>query len=173
MKIKLNESKEELPISFLTAFVSDGWDKVGNLKDEITAIRKEFAGTKKVEDVIQDLIDAYLVCIGRMEAYLEDKNYIEYPDESKLDEIKESLTEAILPEEPVAREVEKAIIVNDPELDAIKDDFNPIDLVPEDNEIEVDVSEKSFDNAFDMDFDAPIGEKLTDDDLYPQQYDNN
>lgn len=102
MKVKLNEAKEELPVSFLTSFVSDGWDKVGILKENIAAIKETFAGTKKVEELIQDLIDAYLVCIGQMEMYLENKNYIEYPDE---EEIKESLKENL--EEDLVINVDK------------------------------------------------------------------
>lgn len=90
MKI-LKEAKESLPVSFITSFVSDGWEKVGILKEEIEAIKNEFKGTDKVEELIQALIDAYLVCIGQMEQYLADKNGIELGQE----EVKESLKEDV------------------------------------------------------------------------------
>ena len=85
MKI-LKEAKEKLPISFITDFISNGWDEVGILKADIEAIESEFSSTKEISKLIQDLIDAYLVCIGQMEAHLHEKDYIEYPEDSKLTE---------------------------------------------------------------------------------------
>ena len=70
----LKESKETLPIAFLTDFISKGWEEVGYLKADIEAIREAYKGTKPIEDLIQDLIDAYLVCIGQLEAHIHDKN---------------------------------------------------------------------------------------------------
>lgn len=83
MKI-IKENKENLPISFLTDFISKGWEEVGYLKADIEAIREIYKGTKNIEELIQNLIDAYLVCIGQLEAHISDKNYIEYPEESGL-----------------------------------------------------------------------------------------
>lgn len=75
----LKESKEKLPLAFLTTFISDGWDKVGILQDELKAVNETFSNTKEVTEVIQTLIDAYLVCIGQLEQHLTDKKYIELP----------------------------------------------------------------------------------------------
>ena len=75
----LKESKEKLPVAFVTAFVSEGWEKVGFLKEELEAIKKEFSDTAKAEEVIQGLIDAYLVSIGQMEQYLSEKKNLEVP----------------------------------------------------------------------------------------------
>ena len=83
MKI-LKESKETLPIAFLTDFISKGWEEVGYLKADIEAIKEAYKGTKPIEGLIQDLIDAYLVCIGQLEAHIHDKKYLEYPEESGL-----------------------------------------------------------------------------------------
>jgi hypothetical protein len=83
MKV-IKESKENLPVSFLTDFISKGWEEVGYLTANIEAIKHSFKGTKKVEDLIQSLVDAYLVCIGQLEAHISDKNYIDYPEESGL-----------------------------------------------------------------------------------------
>jgi len=73
----LKESKEKLPISFLTDFVSRGWDDVGYLKETINSIKETFSGTKKVEELLQALVDAYLVCIGQLEMHLQAKDYLD------------------------------------------------------------------------------------------------
>ena len=83
---KLTESKEKLPISFLTDFVSRGWDDVGYLKETIKSISESFSGTKKVEELLQALVDAYLVCIGQLEAHLQAKDYLDTDLDSKLTE---------------------------------------------------------------------------------------
>lgn len=88
MKI-LKENKEKLPISFLTDFISKSWEEVGYLKADIEAIKQSFKGTKDIEELIQNLIDAYLVCIGQLEAHISDKNYMEYPEESGLTKLEE------------------------------------------------------------------------------------
>lgn len=79
--ININESKQEkLPIDFITQFVSKGWNEVGNLKASIDAIKHTFKDTKAVEDIIQGLIDSYLIALGQMESHLEKKDYIEIPE---------------------------------------------------------------------------------------------
>ena len=83
---KLNESKEKLPVSFLTDFVSRGWDDVGYLKETIKSISESFSGTKKVEELLQALVDAYLVCIGQLEAHLQAKDYLDTDLDNKLTE---------------------------------------------------------------------------------------
>ena len=90
----LKESKEQLPISFLTDFVSRGWDQVGQLKETINSIKETFSGTKKVEEILQPLVDAYLVCIGQLELHMQNKDYIEMPDLKAADETK-AVTESV------------------------------------------------------------------------------
>jgi len=80
----LKESSEKLPINVVTDLVSEGWNEVGKLKSEIEAV-KGFAGSKEVSEVLQKLADAYLVCIGQLEAFLSDKKYIKEADELKED----------------------------------------------------------------------------------------
>jgi len=91
---KLNEAKEELPVSFLTDFISKGWEEVGYLKATIESIKESYSGTKKVEELVQSLVDAYLVCIGQLELHIHKEKYIDYPEESGLAEGKD-LKEAI------------------------------------------------------------------------------
>jgi len=82
----IHESKEKLPVDFMTQFVSKGWEEIGNLKASRDAIKKEFKDTKNVEKIIQDLEDAYLVAVGQMELFLNDKNYVDIPEKSELKE---------------------------------------------------------------------------------------
>jgi hypothetical protein len=157
MKI-LNEAKENLPISFLTDFISKGWEEVGYLKADIEAIKQSFKGTKKVEELIQSLVDAYLVCIGQLEAHIHDKNYIEYPEESGLGETKKETLEEDL---NITVNTEKIEVKVEPEqveeIEEIKVTKNP------------ETKEKDIEEfEYFVDFDEPdlTQPKLTDDDLY-------
>jgi len=95
------ETKEKLPVAFITSFVSDGWDKVGVLKEEIAAIKEAFSETEKAEQIIQGLIDAYLVSIGQMEQYLAEQTGVVVPET----EISTEVTiEEPIQEEPVVEE---------------------------------------------------------------------
>lgn len=79
-------AKENLPISFLTDFISRGWDDVGYLNETIKSIGETFKDSKKVKEVLQALADAYLVCIGQLEACIQGKNYLDTEIENKLTE---------------------------------------------------------------------------------------
>lgn len=170
MKI-LKESKENLPVSFLTDFISKGWEEVGYLKANIESIKEAFKGTKKVEELLQALIDAYLVCIGQLEAHINDKNYIEYPEESGL--LKEDLeikisdeVVEIKPEDTVTAysydEAENKIILTTEES---KDEDEIEDVEVEEKE-EPKVESEPFE--YFVDFDEPDMSEpaLTDDDIY-------
>ena len=182
MKI-IKENKENLPISFLTDFISKGWEEVGYLKADIEAIREIYKGTKNIEELIQNLIDAYLVCIGQLEAHISDKNYIEYPEESGLNgtKLKEDF------ELKVSDEGELVEIKADNLADYdVKKEENKIVLSAEDkddSEDEEEIEEKSEEikektpakdfEAFEYftDFDEPdlSAPRLTDKDLYDEE----
>ena len=173
MKI-LKESKENLPIAFLTDFISKGWEEVGYLKADIEAIREAYKGTKPIEGLIQDLIDAYLVCIGQLEAHLQDKNYLDYPEDSGLSGAKlEEDLELKISADKVEIKTEKA---------------TPVEVNEEDDLITIgveEVEEEKFDDSklamsdkkvaevnepfeYFVDFDEPdmTQPKLTDKELY-------
>lgn len=96
MKItKLNEGKERLPISYITTFISKGWDEIGTFKEEIEAVKNEYSEAHEVTECIESLIDTYLVCLGRMEALLEDKEYIEIPSQSEVDQEQDNKLELL------------------------------------------------------------------------------
>lgn len=179
MKI-LKENKEKLPISFLTDFISKSWEEVGYLKADIEAIKQSFKGTKDIEELIQNLIDAYLVCIGQLEAHISDKNYMEYPEESGLTKLEEDF------ELKVSNEGELVEIKAD-NLAAyeVKKEENKIVLLADDkdkSEEEEEIEEESEEeeektpikevDAFEyfVDFDEPdMSEpRITDKDLYDE-----
>jgi hypothetical protein len=173
MKI-LKEAKEALPIAFLTDFISKGWEEVGYLKADIEAIREAYKGTKPIEALIQDLIDAYLVCIGQLEAHLHDNKYLDYPEESGLNGTK------------LAEELELKIASDRIEIKTEKN--TPVDVNEEEDMIIIGIDESATDDeiepprqsaatsdteseeAFEyfVDFDEPdlTQPKLTDEDLY-------
>ena len=195
---KLNESKEKLPISFLTDFVSRGWDDVGYLKETIKSISESFSGTKKVEELLQALVDAYLVCIGQLEAHLQAKDYLDTDIDNKLtedvdihidgDEV--SITDdngekvATVPVESAAEETPDEC--EGPECDVPLAEVE-IPTVAEPDEKPIATDNGEFDTPFEfdapeaegarkfekpevadffVDFDDPVGEPVTEKDLY-------
>ena len=182
---KLNESaKEELRVSFLTDFISDGWTRVGVLQSSIEALKETYKGVSPIADLLQSLIDAYLVCIGQMEAHIEDKKYIEFPEDSKL---AEALTEdvdihiegnevhiaddsgeevAIIPVEPEGEVAPEEKSEEDEEEKPAEE--APIEEEPIEEPIEVPAEKPENAGVFDffVDFDEPVGEPATDADIY-------
>ena len=190
---ELKEAKEKLPISFLTDFVSRGWDDVGYLKETIKSISESFSGTKKVEELLQALVDAYLVCIGQLEAHLQAKDYldtdlkehlkedvdihiednavhvtddageevavlqVEPEEETALDDEKIPPVEANIP--PVAEPAEEPIAADDGEFNT------PFEFdTPEAEDVRK--FEKPEVADFFVDFDDPVGEPVTEKELY-------
>lgn len=195
---KLNEAKEKLPISFLTDFVSKGWEEVGYLKADIEAIKEAYSGTAKIEELIQGLVDAYLVCIGQMEAHLQDKKYLEFPEDSKLTEdksLKEDINIAVNNEEILINDGEETVAViptpTAEECPEGKCDIPPVEAniepvvepiadepvtepEPLEKPFEFDVPKaeniRKFEKPevadFFVDFDDPVGEPVTEKELY-------
>ena len=166
MKI-LKEAKEKLPVSFLTDFVSRSWDDVGYLKETITAIKDVYSGTEEIEELLNSLIDAYLVCIGQLEAHLHDNKYIEFPEESKLNE---DININITPEEVKISDnsgEEVGIIPLEPEKPA--EDEKPTEVqaeIKEPEEVKKELPDTEFD--FFVDFDEPaqvVGAPMTDEEI--------
>lgn len=168
MKI-LKESKENLPVSFLTDFISKGWEEVGYLKSDIEVIKECFSGTKKIEELIQALVDAYLVCIGQMEAHLQDKDYIEFPEETKLAESVKLAEDINVKVDDVHMNVEADVKVVEDEVEEIIDDIvenEPIKVINKSTAKSVEDDVEPFE--YFVDFEEPdlSQPKLTDDDLY-------
>ena len=83
-------TQEPIPVSFVTDMMSKGWDEVGYLKEAAAAIKETYMDTAKVEELMQDLMDAYLVFIGQLELYLDKEADIatstEKPEPEEADE---------------------------------------------------------------------------------------
>ena len=161
MKI-LKENKinqEELPITFITSFVSRGWEEVGMLKEQIKALKTEFKNIDKIEEILQGLIDAYLINIGQLELFLHENDYVEVPNVDETEEIESKKEEE---EEISEEEVIEDKKVED-EVEAVADD----EIEETDSPIVMQQAPKDFE-AFEyfVDFDEPSGDALTDDDLY-------
>lgn len=175
MKI-LKESKETLPIAFLTDFISKGWEEVGYLKADIEAIKEAYKGTKPIEALIQDLIDAYLVCIGQLEAHLQDKNYLDYPEDSGLSGAKlEEDLEIKVSADKVEIKTEKTtpVEVNE-ENDTITIGVDEPEVKFDDSKLAMsdeDVARVNEPFEYFVDFEEPdmSQPKLTDKDLYDEE----
>jgi len=188
---KLNESKEKLPISFLTDFVSRGWDDVGYLKETIKSISESFSGTKKVEELLQALVDAYLVCIGQLEMHLQAKDYLDTELGEKLEEDLEikindegDVQVKADPDAVVAVDQNEEVCVGpDCEVPPVEANIPPVEEPVEDEPISDDPLDKPFDfdapeadgvrkfekpevADFFVDFDDPVGEPVTEKELY-------
>lgn len=163
----INESKKEpLPATFLTTFVSDGWNTISRLRSDIEAIKKEFTGTKKAEIILDNLITAYLVAVGQAEACLENKNYLDFSRDEILNgenvdsSVKPSkITEAQRIDKPAtaANKIMEAASIGDWKQETLE----KATLSEEDAEKCPEINSEYF-----VDFGEPVGNKLTDDDLY-------
>lgn len=91
MKTVLKEQKEKMPISVVTSWIAKGWDEVGNITEMIKSIKESFTSTGKMEDYLQGIVDAYLICIGQMEKFLHDKDYVDAPESADPKAVKEAL----------------------------------------------------------------------------------
>lgn len=159
MKI-LKEAKENLPIPFLTDLISKGWEEVGYLKADIEAIKDAYKGTKQIEELIQGLIDAYLVFIGQLELHLQNKSYLDYPDDSGLAEPKKERIEEDL-QITINTENVEVIAETTPEI------IEVATVEPDSEEPKDEIEEFEYFCDFDEpDMSQP---KLTDKDLYDNE----
>lgn len=165
---------EELPISFLTDMISKSWEEVGYLKDASEAIRITYKDTQKIEQLMQDLMDAYLVFIGQIELHMHEQEYINEPinTPAETEEVAKS-EEPEEAEEAIAEPEEmKDLHTNEKEEIAIKNpsESNPADFKTADEERIDSIRTTSTKDPFEffVDFDEPAANqpRLTDNDLY-------
>lgn len=186
MKIIKENLEENIPVSFLTGFVSKSWEEIGNIKQSIESLKKDFKNISEVNNILQDLSDAYLICIGRMEKLLNNENYIEAEPIKAADEFSDTSynKEAEKPEE------EEHVLIGEPEIATYTSELEPEtnteisntdtlldDEVPEvdnddfifsedDFKVDDEEDQKDKQNSFIMDFDEPnAGEEISDADL--------
>lgn len=172
MKI-LKEKKEALPVEFITSFVSKSWEEVGLLKTSIDQLQKEFKVAKRVTDQLQELSDAYLMVIGKLESLLEDK-YIDFPE---TEEEENTLTESTqicvnLPDDVNPDQVEVTVCQDDcidEGTEEVVEDEEEFDIgVPEIISTKADTTSSTRDNfEYFVDFEEPnlAQNKITDEEL--------
>lgn len=133
--MKINENKDNLPITYLTTLVSRGWEEVGMLREEIEAVKKEFKNTGAIEECVNNLIDAYLICIGTVEGILDNKKYVKFPEEAS------ALKEAVEEIKPEMEAID--VIKNQVELQVEDDEVSLINKGAEDaDKLVLDVSDE-------------------------------
>jgi hypothetical protein len=149
--------QDELPITFITSFVSRGWEEVGMLKEQIKALKAEFKNVDKIEEILQGLIDAYLINIGQLELFLHENEYVEVPTIEETSDKKED--EEVSASEEESEEVEPEVKVIEVEA--------PAEESESEGRVVMQPAPKDFE-AFEyfVDFDDPTGDPLTDDDIY-------
>lgn len=86
MKI-IKESKEKLPGSFAADFISQAWSQIGMLKAEIKSITSDYKGGKEIAAALGELVDAYLICVGKLQGFMDKTDYAKVPEA----DLKESL----------------------------------------------------------------------------------
>lgn len=147
MKILKEAKKELLPVEFVANFISQSWDEVANLKANISGLKQSFTGTKEIEKILEDLLDAYLIAIGQLQQSLEKKDIVIPSAETKL---KEELVE------------KNEVNVEKTEDEKIDD--NNLELSVELNDIEENLDEQITENSvsraekedfFNSDFEEP------------------
>lgn len=133
--MKINENKDNLPITYLTTLVSRGWEEVGMLREEIEAVKKEFKNTGAIEECVNNLIDAYLICIGTVEGILDNKKYVKFPEEAS------ALKEAVEEIKPEMEAID--VIKNQVELQVEDDEVSLVNKCAEDaDKLVLDVSDE-------------------------------
>ena len=166
------ETKENLPISFITDMVSKGWDEVGYLKEASAAISTEYQNTTEVEGLMQDLIDAYLIFIGQLEQYLHREEDIIVNAETMPAPVEKDKDIEVIPKAPEKSELPKAKVdiapVTDVSQAAIGAEISDFDDIETTTSSVASNAEEPFE--FFVDFDEPDLSQphLTDDDIYPK-----
>lgn len=166
------EIQETLPVSFVTDMMSKGWDEVGYLREASAAIKETYKDTAKVEELMQDLMDAYLVFIGQLELYLHNEEDIIAPTEEPKEEKPEAKESTKEEDEEDIEEVKAPVEPPKPELPEADFEIEPLgeptsgDRVAAPAEAEV-----SDPFEFFIDFDEPDMSQpaLTDAELYNEK----
>ena len=154
--------KDVLPADIVTGQVSERWAQISTLKAMIEELKECYSKSGRVVGILQNLLDAYLVAVGQLELHLHDNNYLGDADE----DTPELIDAARL----TIKAGEKASEVAEPEKEMPDSEEQDYDL--QDAEVDaadLKVSKKKLPDEEDVimdDFPKPVGDKLTDEDLY-------
>jgi len=172
---KLNENKTKIDTEVVTALISQAWGEIGVLKSNVEQIGKGFSDTKKLIEIFEDLLDSYLIYVGRLESFLEDSKLIDKPKNKEVIEEKLILdenkyTSTIIEHKPI--EISQPVDMSINESVASKSIDALLDTETESNDLDAEQENEVHESAdFFVDFDEPdLSEpKLTDDDIYGKQ----
>lgn len=159
--------------SVVTQLLQDGWGEIGGLQDQISLLN-QYKNSSKLTSILQKLLDAYLIFVGQLEGYLDDKNIVDFPDEKQLkEEINPKINENDQKTNKIFQSVEKKednneeklpIITTEPEITSL----NPTEIKDE-LDLPLDKAEEEPKNNFFVDFEDPKGDRpLTDADIYDE-----
>ncbi len=164
------EIQETLPVSFVTDMMSKGWDEVGYLREASAAIKETYKDTAKVEELMQDLMDAYLVFIGQLELYLHNEEDIIAPTEEPKEEKSKDKEVDEKEDKEEVEEVKAPIEAPKPELPEADFEIEPL-AEPAPSNIVAAPTEVSDPFEFFVDFDEPDLSQpaLTDAELYDEK----
>lgn len=148
--MKIQESKEKLPVTFITDFIKTGWDIIGNLKADKDAIKANYAKTSDIAEILQDIIDAYTVAVSRMTGIAQNKDYLDYEIEDLKEQVEKAKAKALsegYQKEDVNINIDKvevelepeAKIADDEDFDFGKDDDWLIDFTEDTPTVSIDV----------------------------------
>lgn len=150
--LKEDIQENNVPIELITGYISKGWDEVGSLKAVIDGVKQDFKNSENIVKILQDLSDAYLVCIGQLEDYLDKKDYVDIPETEEVQTEDEEVEEVPV-EEPAEIEVDEIKVddTEDTDEESIEDEKEEnID----DSDLDVDtIDDIDTDDDFDLDFD--------------------
>ena len=159
--------------SVVTQLLQDGWGEIGGLQDQISLLN-QYKNSSKLTSILQKLLDAYLIFVGQLEGYLDDKNIVDFPDEKQLkEEITQKINEDAQKTNKIFQSIDKKddsdeekpiVSTTEPEIPSL----NQTEIKEEVN-LPLDKGEEEPKNNFFVDFEDPKGDRpLTDADLYDE-----
>lgn len=92
------EQNQAQQLITITAIIAESWDKIAELKgltELFATAGEDSVDAAKFNDIVQELIDAYLVYIGQLEAMLTEVDFLDPVDPV------DSVPAKVFPEEPV------------------------------------------------------------------------
>lgn len=159
--------KEKMPVSFLTYMLSKSWDEIGNIKDQLFGLDNMYTDAEILRAPLEQLLDSHLVFAGQLEALVQGTGEIKIPEPTSIAPVEpEVVAQEILPEDDLGSQE----IVIEPIVEPVDDELDDNIEAPKP---EVKEPAKTFDTDFEyfVDFDDPVGDPLTDADLYDSEDD--
>lgn len=77
------EKKQKIFIDILTQYLSSWWSTLGNLKQDIDYLPKQFKDTTVFTSILESLLDAYTVAIANTESLIEENFDIDATEQTE------------------------------------------------------------------------------------------